>query len=188
MYKKDFGNIPNKDKIIYYLIENNKRNKKLAERSFSIGNMAKKIAGEIDLDKDIAFATGCLFDIGKTEEEDPGKSLIKGYQILRKDSYFFPARIAISHAFVTKDVEDSLIISDLDEKDIHFLKNFLFQISYNDYDRLIQVLDGGFYENSYMGILEKNEISKSYDKEALEKLINLEEYFEKKLGKKLISY
>lgn len=193
MYKENFGNIPNKDKIIYYLRENNPNFGKWVRRSFLIGKTAKNIANEIGLDKDIAYAIGCLYDIGNYEKETGAKQIIKAFDILRSETFFFPARIAISHNFVIKEINSYHDQMNISEKQKNLIENYLYKIEYNDYDKLIQVLDNSIEEN-YIGIEEKSKIIlekygyNKFHKEKIEKLKGLREYFEQKLKHKISHY
>src|SRR5690625_4361863 len=108
MYKKNYGNIPNKDKIKYYLIEDNENLGAWVSRSKLIGKSAKIIAKDLGLDPDIAYAVGCLCDIGKKNKKKGLAQIVESFNILRNETYFFPARIAISHSFIIKDIDSFL--------------------------------------------------------------------------------
>lgn len=186
MYKENYGNIPNKDKINFYLIEDNKNLGPWVTRSKIIGKSAKIIGKELGLDEDIAFACGSLFDIGKKEKKKGLENNLRSFHILRNESYFFPAKIAISHSFILKDINSYLGEMNLKEKDIITIKNLLLSYSYTDYDKLIQVLDNSITD-TYLGIKKKQEILKEkygkipFEDERLKKLIEYEKYFENKL-------
>lgn len=186
MYKENYGNIPNKDKINFYLIEDNKNLGPWVTRSKIIGKSAKIIGKELGLDEDITFACGSLFDIGKKEKKNGLENNLRSFHILRNESYFFPAKIAISHSFILKDINSYLGEMNLKEKDIITIKNLLLSYSYTDYDKLIQVLDNSITDN-YLGIEKKQEILKEkygkipFEDERLKKLIEYEKYFENKL-------
>lgn len=186
MYKENYGNIPNKDKINFYLIEDNKNLGPWVTRSKIIGKSAKIIGKELGLDEDIAFACGSLFDIGKKEKKNGLENNLRSFHILRNESYFFPAKIAISHSFILKDINSYLGEMNLKEKDIITIKNLLLSYSYTDYDKLIQVLDNSITDN-YLGIKKKQEILKEkygkipFEDERLKKLKEYEKYFENKL-------
>ena len=192
MYKENYGNIPNKDKINYYLIEDNDNLGPWVTRSKIIGKSAKIIGKEIGLDEDIAFSCGSLFDIGKKEKKKGLENNFRGFHILRNESYFFPAKIAISRSFIIKDINSYLGEINLEVKDINTIKNLLLSYSYNDYDKLIQVLDNSITD-IYVGIEKKQEILKEkykkipFEEERLKKLKEYEKYFENKL-KKPIGY
>lgn len=186
MYKENYGNIPNKDKINFYLIEDNKNLGPWVTRSKIIGKSARIIGKELGLDEDIAFACGSLFDIGKKEKKNGLENNLRSFHILRNESYFFPAKIAISHSFILKDIKSYLGEINLKEKDIIIIKNLLLSYSYTDYDKLIQVLDNSITD-TYLGIEKKQEILKEkygkipFEDERLKKLIEYEKYFENKL-------
>ncbi|KWZ95078.1 hypothetical protein HMPREF3224_01193 [Anaerococcus hydrogenalis] len=186
MYKENYGNIPNKDKINFYLIEDNNNLGPWVTRSKIIGKSAKIIGKELGLDEDIAFACGSLFDIGKKEKKKGLENNLRSFHILRNESYFFPAKIAISHSFILKDINSYLGEMNLKEKDIITIKNLLLSYSYTDYDKLIQVLDNSITD-TYLGIKKKQEILKEkygkipFEDERLKKLIEYEKYFENKL-------
>ena len=66
MYKEGYGNIPNKDKVRCMLDEAFRENPgEWIIHSHVIGKTCEKIAKEIGLDPEIAYAVGCLHDIGK---------------------------------------------------------------------------------------------------------------------------
>lgn len=186
MYKENYGNIPNKDKINFYLIEDNNNLGPWVTRSKIIGKSAKIIGKELGLDEDIAFACGSLFDIGKKEKKKGLENNLRSFHILRNESYFFPAKIAISHSFILKDINSYLGEMNLKEKDIITIKNLLLSYSYTDYDKLIQVLDNSITD-TYLGIKKKQEILKEkygkipFEDERLKKLKEYEKYFENKL-------
>ena len=186
MYKENYGNIPNKDKINFYLIEDNNNLGSWVTRSKIIGKSARIIGKEIGLDEDIAFACGSLFDIGKKDKKKGLENNLRSFHILRNESYFFPAKIAISHSFTVKDINSYLGEINLEEKDINTIKNLLLSYTYTDYDKLIQVLDNSITD-IYVGIEKKQEILKEkygkipFEEERLKKLKEYEKYFENKL-------
>lgn len=194
MYKKDFGNIPNKDKIISYLEEGYEKNPgKWILHSRIIGKTAYNIAKEIGLDPDVAFACGALHDIGKMSGAKDAKHFLNGYKILRADSYFFPARIALSHSFQIQIIDSYVGKLNISEMDKKFVENFLTYTTYNDYDLLIQFLDAIIkaeylgVEKRSQGVLEKHG-SNPYFLQRKERIYQLEEYFQNKLKKPIKSY
>ncbi|MDD7305286.1 MAG: HDIG domain-containing protein [Peptoniphilaceae bacterium] len=193
MYKENFGNIPNRDKINYFLKEDNPNFGKWVKHSYLIGRSAKNIAEEIGLDPDIAYACGCLHDIGKYDKDKGARHIIKGFELLRSETFFFPARIALTHSFIIKKVDSYSGKMNIDYKDKKFIEDYLFQIEYNDYDKLIQLLDGSI-KYKYLGIEERARINlekygdNGYYQIKIEKLKELEEYFEKKLKYPIANY
>lgn len=182
MYKEKFGNIPNKDKINYYLVESNKNLGVWVRRSKLLGKSAKEIAKELNLDPDIAYACGSLLNIGKKENKKDLDQIITGFNILRNESYFFPARITITSKFIIKDINSFDKKINIEKKEQTKLENLLKTYKYNDYDKLIQLLDKSILEN-YVGIenyyKDKKEDQEKYQK--IKILKNYQKYFEEKL-------
>lgn len=193
MYKKNFGNIPNKDKIHYYLIEDNKNLGQWVSHSKLIGKSARDIAGEIGLDKDIAYTVGSVHDIGKKNKKTGLSHIMEGFHILRNESYFFPAKIALSHSFIIKDIKAYVGEDNIEKRDRKILENFLITHDYTDYDKLIQLLDN-LVTDQYVGLEKKQEILKEkygkipFEKERMEKLKEYERYFQSKLGNPIRFY
>lgn len=194
MYKESFGNIPNKDRIISYLDEAYEKNPgDWIIHLWTIGKTAYNMAGELGLDKDIAFACGALHDIGKMTGAKDAAHFYQGYKILRSDSYFFPARIALSHSFQIKNVDAYVGDWNIDADKKEFVADFLENTSYNDYDLLIQLLDG-LIKTEYLGIDERakgvrqNHGDNPYFDQRIKKLYELEDYFQNKLQNPIKSY
>lgn len=187
MYKKGYGNIPNKDKIIYYLEEAyRKRPGRWISRLFLVGKTAEAMADDLGLDKDIAFACGALGKIGLMKSDE--KDFLYGYQILRDEAYFFPARLAISQAFVIKDLGLYENIYKLDDKEKEFLEKFLYKYSYTDYDLLVQYLYM-IFADEYIGLARGMDMYLlDYDEKIRQRYLDLEAYFKERLSKDLESY
>ena len=188
MYKEGFGNIPNKDKIIDYL-EKGFRDKsdRWIIKSWICGKTAEKMAKDLGLDPDIALATASLAQIGKSFSCK--NEFLEGFKILRSDSYFFPARVAISQSFPLKDLELYRDIYDLDPKDEEFIRNFLYSYDYTDYDYLVQYLYMIFDED-FVGLSKGMDIflEESYPDDFRQRFYELEEYFLPKLKRDLEAY
>lgn len=190
MYKKNYGNIPNKDKIHYYLIESNENLGEWVSHSKLIGKSARDIADKIGLDKDIAYAIGSLHDIGKSKRKTGLSQIMESFYMLRNEAYFFPAKISISHSFIIKDIKAYVGDDNIGKRDRKILENFLISHDYNDYDKLIQLLDNSITD-TFVGIEKKQEILKEkygkipFEKEKYKILKEYEMYFEEKLGEKI---
>ena len=194
MYKDGFGNIPNKDKIIAYLEEGYEKSPgKWVLHSWIVGQTAKNMAPELGLDPDVAIACGALHDIGKSYYKKDAAHFLKGYKILRADSYFFPARIALTHSFQVTNVNAYVGDWNVSDKDKVFVENFLKYNEYNDYDLLIQLLDG-LIKTEFLGIekrcegVAQNHGKNQYFEIRKNRLYELEEYFSKKLSKNIKDY
>lgn len=193
MYKEDFGNIPSREKVRYYLEQGFKSNpNKWIIHSYLVGETCKNLAKKIGLDPDIAYACGSLHDIGKGKADSYKDHMIEGYRLLRRDSYFFPARICLTHTFVVRDLRFYEVYSDFG-KDKEFLEDYLNSISYTDYDRLIQLVDISI-KHEYLGIENRfKELSPYYKDDDFVTFIKgeyfkLEEYFENLAGGKVSDF
>ncbi|WP_306482958.1 hypothetical protein [Anaerococcus sp.] len=188
MYKEGYGNIPNKDKIIDYL-EKAFRDKsdRWIIKSWLCGKTAEKMAKDLGLDPDIALASASLAQIGKSSACK--NEFLEGFKILRADSYYFPAKVAISQSFPLKNLELYKDIYDLDPKEKEFLRNFLYSYEYTDYDYLVQYLYMIFDEN-FVGLKKGMDLflDEYYPANFRERYYELEEYFLPKLKKDLEDY
>lgn len=192
MYKENFGNIPNKDKVRNMVDEAFKKNPgKWIIHSHIIGITTEKIGKEIGLDPEIAYAAGMLHDIGKGYGYEDLSHMMEGYRILRFDSYFFPAKIALTHGFVTDDVGSYHGANNLSDRDYEFLKAYLKKREIGPYEKLVILLDNLIGEK-YLG-LEKRESLRNiaFDEKRLERieiLKNWQNDLESKLEKPIESY
>ena len=192
MYKENFGNIPNKDKVRNMVDEAFKKNPgKWIIHSHIVGKTAEKIGKEIGLDPEIAYAAGMLHDIGKGYGYEDLSHMMEGYRILRFDSYFFPAKIALTHGFVTDDVGSYHGANNLSDRDYEFIKAYLKKREIGPYEKLVILLDNLIGEK-YLG-LEKRESLRNiaFDEKRLERieiLKNWQNDLESKLEKPIESY
>lgn len=194
MYKENIGNIPTKDKVIAYLEEGYENNPgDWVLHLWVIGKTAANMANELGLDQDIAFACGALHDIGKSTSAKEAAHFYEGYKLLRQDSYFFPARIALSHSFQIKNVDAYVGEWNISDDAKKMVENFLTYNEYNDYDLLIQLLDG-LIKTEYLGIekradgVAQNHGKNPYFDRRKARLLELEEYFQDKLKKPIKDY
>lgn len=162
MYKEGFGNMPNKDKVRSILDEAFKKNPgRWIIHSHIIGKTSEKIAKEIGLDPEIAYACGALHDIGKGYGYKELAHMMEGYRALRFDSYFFPAKVALGHGFVTDNLDSYHGENNLSDRDNKFLAAYLKKRDLTPYDRLVILLDNLIGEE-YLG-LEKRESQRNID-------------------------
>lgn len=188
MYKEGFGNIPNKDKIIDYLEKAFKdKFDRWIIKSWLCGKTAEKMAKDLGLDPDIALASASLAQIGKSSARK--NEFLEGFRILRADSYFFPAKVAISQSFPLKDLELYKDIYDLDPKEEEFIRNFLYRNEYTDYDYLVQYLYM-IFDETFLGLKKGMDLylDESYPALFRERYYELEEYFLPKLDGNIEAY
>ena len=66
---------------------------------------------------------------------------IDGYNFLKEQGYNEVARICITHAFITKDVENTIGEYDITNEEHTFIKKYLEEVEFDIYDKLIQLAD-----------------------------------------------
>ena len=192
MYKDGFGNIPNKDKVRNLLDEAFKKNPgRWIIHSHIVGKTAEKIAKEIGLDPEIAYACGILHDIGKGYGHKDMAHMMEGYRALRFDSYFFSANIALSHGFVTDEIGSYHGENNLSDRDSEFLAAYLKKREIGPYERLIILLDNLIGEE-YLGLYKREELRNTpFDEKRSERMEILKKWqsdLENKLEKPIKSY
>ncbi len=144
--------IPNIDLVKIWLKEGDSRNPgPWVKHSELVGNAAKIIAKKIDnLDENKAYIMGLIHDIGRTAGIAEERHTIDGYNFLKEKGYEDLARICITHCFPNKNIKANIGIWDCSENEYKFIKNFLLNCEYDDYDRLIQLCDCIAMEDKYV--------------------------------------
>lgn len=94
-----------------------------------------------ELSSDKAYILGLLHDIGRYAGVSSERHLIDGYRYCMERGWEKAAQICISHAFMLQDIETSIGVFDVSEEDYGFLKDFVRNAVYDDYDRLVQLCD-----------------------------------------------
>lgn len=93
-----------------------------------------------DLQPDSAYVLGLLHDIGRRDSHSM-RHVLTGYRFLQRLGYDDAARIALTHAFPIKDVYSIFGEWNCPTEEVQFVQEYLDQVEYNDYDRLIQLCD-----------------------------------------------
>lgn len=88
-----------------------------------------------------AYIYGLMHDIGRYAGVTSEKHLIDGYRYCMKQGWEKAAQICISHAFMIQDINTSIGEFDVSDDDYLFMKSFLENAIYDDYDRLVQLCD-----------------------------------------------
>lgn len=148
--------------------------------------VAERIAEHAGMDKDKAYAMGLLHDVGRYKAVKTGMNhIINGYELLMEKGMPEIARICLTHSFNPK---EKVEILDLDgpEKE-EFVKKFVREVEFDDYDRLIQLADfmAGSHgittiERRFCSVLSRHELPEP--QKVLRKLYELKEYFDEKCG------
>ncbi len=93
------------------------------------------------LSPDRAYVYGLLHDIGRYAGVSSEKHLIDGYRYCMERGWEKAAQICISHAFMIPDINTSIGVFDVSDEDYLFMKEFVANAVYDDYDRLVQLCD-----------------------------------------------
>ena len=158
------------------------------EHSFNVAEAAKIIARHSGLDAEKAFVCGLLHDIGRRTGIAQTRHIIDGYDYAMSKGWDEVARICLTHSFPIKDIEADIAKKDITDEQYNFIKNFLENIEYDDYDKLIILCDALATADSIC-ILEKRfvDVSRRYGiypctLDRWNKTYEYKEYFEKKIG------
>ncbi len=189
MYKENFENIPNKDKIRSIMDEAFATNPtKWIIHSHLVGKTCEKIAKEIGLDPDIALACGSLYNIGKGLGYNNMAHLLEGYRFLRSESYFLPARIALGYGFVTDSIDSYNGEKNVSEFDLDFIGKFLEKREETLYEKLVIVVDN-YIKNEYLKSDENDDLKPLASDPEISKIIdNWQKDLAKILSKEIGSY
>ena len=102
----------------------------------------KTIAEQCDnINADTAYIFGLLHDIGRREGVTDMRHIIDGYRFMTSLSYGDCARICLTHSFPYKDIRSYNGQNDCTAQEAEFIKTFIINTEYNDYDKLIQLCD-----------------------------------------------
>jgi hypothetical protein len=94
------------------------------------------------LDPRAAFILGLLHDIGRREGAYHIRHLFDGYYFLKELGHENAARICLTHSFPIADIDVYNGNLDCSTEELDFLRDYLAQVEFDDYDRLITICDG----------------------------------------------
>lgn len=159
------------------------------DHSRHVALACKNIASRCDdLSADTAYILGLLHDIGRYAGVSSEKHLIDGYRYCMERGWEKVARICISHAFMIQDIDTSIGTFDVTEEDYQFMKQFVENAVYDDYDRLVQLCDALALPTGFC-LLEKRfvDVTIRYGThpatvERWKKILEIKSLFEKKIG------
>ncbi len=153
--------------------------------AFCARQIAEKVSG---LDPEAAYVLGLLHDIGRAQGNGDMKHLIDGYNAMRAMGYDDNARICLTHTFPSQNFDSYVGINDCTEAETAFMRTFLTDLIFDDYDRLIQLCDALAFHTGPT-ILEKRLVDatlrKGFNEFTLEKwqaFLDLKDYFDEKSG------
>ena len=141
------------------------------------------------MDSEKAFILGLLHDIGRRFGVTQLAHVINGYDYLMKLGFDEPARISLTHSFAEKDIHTYIGKPDVSEADYQRILNLIASFDYDDYDRLIQLCDSIAMAEGPADIVTRMSDVKNrygfYPQKKWDKHLELQKYFEDKMGKSL---
>lgn len=184
---------PNKEKAIYELeIAGQMNPGPWTKHSYNVADAAKIIAGHCDnLDKEKAFVCGLLHDIGRRTGIAAVRHIIDGYDYAISKGWDEVGRVCLTHSFPVKDIEADIGKKDISQAQYDFIHNYLNNLEYDDYDKLIILCDALADANGFC-ILEKRFIDTTrrygiypFSVDRWNKTYEYKDYFEKMIGKSI---
>ena len=157
------------------------------DHSRNVAMCAERIARACGMDPEKAFVLGLLHDIGRKFGVYHMPHIYNGYRYMMELGYENVARVCLSHSFSTPDFRTYIGKFDVTEAQLEEMRQRLAEMTYDDYDRLIQLCDclGGAE-----GIVDMEkrmlDVKRRYGNYPQEKWDNnfwLRAYFEAKAGK-----
>lgn len=107
-----------------------------------VAEAAGRLAAHLpEMDADTAFALGLLHDIGRREGPSDMRHALDGYRYLAGLGYGQAAQICLTHSHPIRDIHAAAGQWDVSPDELRFVRAYLEQAVYTDYDRLIQLCD-----------------------------------------------
>ena len=164
------------------------------EHSYAVARAAEKIAravnqkcGQEKMNPDLAYVYGLLHDIGRQEGHTYIAHVYDGYHFLLSFGYEKAAKICLTHSFNLKTTEDYIGKIDISDNQMEEIKQLLAVAEYDDYDRLIQLLDSTCGADGTLNLEERMNDVKArygyYPQGKWDKNFELKAYFEKLAGR-----
>lgn len=167
---------------------------KWVDHSMNVAEAAKRIAqacGKLDVEK--AYVCGLLHDIGRRTGIAAVRHIIDGYDYCISIGWDEVARICLTHSFPVKDIEADIGKKDITEQQYSFINDYLNNLEYDDYDKLIILCDALGDADGFC-ILEKRFIDTTrrygifpFSIDRWNKTYEYKEYFEKMTGRSIYS-
>lgn len=157
------------------------------------GEAARNIAAASGLDGEKAYVLGLLHDIGRRFGFSGIRHIVDGYNYAKEKGWDEVARISMTHSFAENVPTINPSMMDLTDEEYEFTKAYLAGIEYDEYDILMHLCDNIALHSGYV-LMEKRMIDISMRHgvhegtvKRWEKLFEIKEHFEKKMGKSIYS-
>jgi len=135
--------IPNREQAEAYLEMGEELNPgRWVQHSMEAAKTAESIARyHPQIESEPAYVLGLLHDIGRRAGIHGMRHVIDGYNFLRHEGYPDAARICLTHSYPIQHIDSGSSQWDGTDEEHFFVANFLSNIEYTKYDRLIQLCD-----------------------------------------------
>ncbi|MCB6203906.1 HD domain-containing protein [Extibacter muris] len=162
------------------------------DHSKNVAKAASLIAEHCEgLDSEKAFVCGLLHDIGRRTGIASVRHIIDGYNYAMSKGWDEAARICLTHSFPVKDIDADIGKKDITDRQYDFIRDYLNNLEYDDYDKLIILCDALADANGFC-ILEKRFIDTTrrygiypFSIERWNKTYEYKDYFEKMTGRSI---
>ncbi len=164
------------------------------EHSKNVGLACSLIAENCNgLDKEKAYVLGLLHDIGRRAGIMSTRHIIEGYKYCMSRSWEDVAKVCLTHSFMIKDVKTEIGKWDVSNEEYDFIKNYIQNVEYDDYDKLLQICDSlgsanrlCYLEERFIDVTRRYGFNE-YTVSRWEAIYEIQAYFERKMGKPLYS-
>lgn len=164
------------------------------EHCYAVARAAEKIARTVNqncdeekLNPDLAYVYGLLHDIGRQEGHTYIAHVYDGFHFLMSMGYEKAAQICLTHSFNLQTTEDYIGKIDISDNQMEEVKQLLAAAEYDDYDRLIQLLDSTCGADGTLNLEDRMNDVKArygyYPQNKWNKNFELKAYFEKLAGR-----
>ena len=162
------------------------------DHSKNVAKAARLIAEHCEgLDSEKAFVCGMLHDIGRRTGIAAVRHIIDGYDYAMSKGWDEAARICLTHSFPVKDIGADIGKKDITDRQYDFIRDYLNNLEYDDYDKLIILCDALADANGFC-ILEKRFIDTTrrygiypFTIERWNKTYEYKDYFENMAGRSI---
>lgn len=162
------------------------------DHSKNVAKAASLIAEHCEgLDSEKAFVCGMLHDIGRRTGIAAVRHIIDGYDYAMSKGWDEAARVCLTHSFPVKDIDADIGKKDITDRQYDFIRDYLNNLEYDDYDKLIILCDALADANGFC-ILEKRFIDTTrrygiypFSIERWNKTYEYKDYFENMTGRSI---
>ena len=129
--------------------------------SYHVAEAAEIIAMHCGMNSEKAYVCGLLHDVGRRTGVAAVRHIIDGYDYSMSQGWDDVERVCLTHSYPLKDIDTDIGKKDITSEQYQFIKDFLGNLEYDDYDKLIILCDALADANGFC-ILEKRFIVTVY--------------------------